>query len=54
MNVKNHEIYSDKFALRVLHLKSLEDESIEKEPANLYYWAKLFKATTWEELKFNV
>lgn len=51
MNVKNHEIYSDKFILRVLHLKSLENDSIEKEPADLFYWAKLFKATTWEELK---
>ena len=51
MNVKNHEIYSDKFILRVLNLKTLEDNSIEKEPADLYYWAKLFKATTWEEIK---
>ena len=51
MNVKNHEIYSDKFVLRMLNLKSLEDDSIEKKPADLYYWAKLFKATTWEELK---
>ena len=51
MNAKNHEIYSDKFVLRVLNLKSLEDDSIEKKPADLYYWAKLFKATTWEELK---
>lgn len=51
MNVKNHEIYSDKFVLRVLHLTSLENDSIEKKPADLYYWAKLFKATTWEEIK---
>lgn len=51
MNVKNHEIYSDKFVLRVLNLKTLEDDSIEKEPVDLYNWAKLFKATTWEELK---
>ena len=51
MNVNNHEIYSDKFVLRVLNLKTLEDDSIEKEPADLYYWAKLFKATTWEEIK---
>ena len=53
MNTKNHEIYSDKFVLRVLNLKSLEDASIAKEPADLYYWdwAKLFKTTTWEELK---
>ena len=37
--------------LRVLHLKSLENDSIKKEPADLYYWAKLFKATTWEDIK---
>ena len=36
MNVKNHEIYSDKFVLRVLNLKTLEDDSIEKEPADLF------------------
>lgn len=51
MNTKNHEIYSDKFVLRMLNLKSLEDDSIKKEPSELYYWAKLFKATTWEELE---
>ena len=51
MNVKTHEIYSDKFVLRVLNLKALEEDSIAKEPADLYYWARLFKATTWEELK---
>ena len=51
INVKNHEIYSDKLVLRVLNLKTLEDDLIEKEPADLYYWAKLFKATTWEEIK---
>ena len=51
MNVNNHEIYSDKFVLRVLNLKSLENDSIEKEPTDLYYWAKLFKAATWEEIK---
>ena len=51
MNVRNHEFYSDKFILRVLNLKTLEDDSIKKEPADLYHWAKLFKATTWEEIK---
>ncbi len=51
MNVKNHEIYSDKFVLRVLNLKALEDDSIKKEPNDLYDWARLFKATTWEEIK---
>ncbi|MCM1179250.1 MAG: Rpn family recombination-promoting nuclease/putative transposase [Clostridium sp.] len=51
MNVKNHEIYSDKLSLRMLNLKSMEDDSIEKKPDDLYFWARLFKATTWEELK---
>ena len=51
INVRNHEIYSDKLVLRVLNLKTLEDDSIEKKPTDLYYWAKLFKATTWEEIK---
>ncbi len=51
MNVKTHEIYSDKFILRVLNLKSLDNDLIEKEPDELYFWARLFKATTWEELK---
>ena len=37
--------------LRVLNLKSLDDDNIVKEPSDLYYWAKLFKARTWEELK---
>ena len=51
LNTKNHEVYSDKFVLRVLNLKVLEDDSIIKEPVNLYEWALLFKAKTWEDLK---
>ncbi|MBR1931371.1 MAG: Rpn family recombination-promoting nuclease/putative transposase [Lachnospiraceae bacterium] len=70
-NTINHEVYSDKFVLRVLDLKVLEE--LEKTggevsvralfpnlpektivPANyqeLFEWARVFKATTWEELK---
>lgn len=51
MNRKNHEIYSDKMSIRVLNLKAIEDDSIDKEPKELYEWAKFFKATTWEEIK---
>ena len=51
MNTKNHEIYSDKFGINVLNLKAVEDDTIVKEPKELYEWAKLFKATTWEEIK---
>jgi flagellar biosynthesis/type III secretory pathway protein FliH len=35
----------------VLNLWSVDDDNIVKEPEDLYYWAKLFKAETWEELK---
>jgi predicted transposase/invertase (TIGR01784 family) len=51
LNVKNHEIYSDKFALRMLNLHVLDDDNVVKEPAELYHWAKVFKARTWEEIK---
>ena len=50
-NIRNHEIYSDKFSLNVLNLKTLEDDSIVKEPVDLYEWALLFKSETWEDLK---
>ena len=50
-NIKNHEIYSDKFILYVLNLTVIGDDTIIKEPLELYQWALLFKATTWEELK---
>ena len=51
LNVKNHECYSSKISLRVLNLKTLEDDRIEKKPDELYNWARMFKARTWEELK---
>lgn len=50
-NIRNHEIYSDKFILYVLNLTVIGDDTITKEPLDLYQWALLFKATTWEELK---
>ena len=50
LNTKNHEVYSDKFVLRVLNLSQIENVT-EECKNDLYYWAKLFKATTWEEIK---
>ncbi|MBQ8913276.1 MAG: Rpn family recombination-promoting nuclease/putative transposase [Lachnospiraceae bacterium] len=50
LNTKTHEVYSDKFSLRVLNLNKL-DNIFDEEKDDLYYWAKLFKATTWEEIK---
>ncbi len=51
LNVNNHELYSSKFGINVLNLKAVEDDSVTKDLGDLYEWAKLFKATTWEEIK---
>lgn len=51
MNVKNHHIYTDKFVLSVVNLKHVKLATQEDREWKLDYWAALFKATTWEELK---
>jgi len=51
LNVKNHHTYSDKFVLSVVDLSQIELATEADEACGLTYWARLFKATTWEELK---
>lgn len=53
LNVSNHKEYSSKFEIRVLSLNQLENATQEEkdDPNGLYRWARLFKASTWEELK---
>ncbi|MDE6635379.1 MAG: Rpn family recombination-promoting nuclease/putative transposase [Lachnospiraceae bacterium] len=51
MNIKNHHIYSDKFILGVVDLTKIDMASEDDRAYHLDYWAKLFKATTWEEIK---
>ena len=51
MNQKNHNIYSDKLLLSVLDLNQIELAVDEDKEYQLHYWAALFKAETWEELK---
>lgn len=51
MNVKNHAIYSDKFILSVIDLTQIELATEEDKENQLDYWASLFKATTWEDIK---
>lgn len=51
LNVKNHQIYSDKFRLSVLDLTHIELATEEDKQFHIDYWASLFKATTWEEIK---
>jgi len=50
-NIKNHRTYSDKFVLSVVDLNHIKLATEEDEACGLVYWARLFKAKTWEELK---
>lgn len=51
INVKNHRIYSDKLALYVVDLTHTDLASDEDREWQIDFWAKLFKTTTWEELR---
>ena len=51
MNIKNYKIYSDKLQIYVLNLNQINYATEEDKAYNIDYWAKLFKATTWEDLK---
>ena len=51
MNVKTHYVYSGKFVLRVINLSQIELATDEDKAFQIDYWARLFKADTWEELK---
>ena len=51
MNIKNHQIYNDKFELRVLQLKQANLATKKEIASGLAHWAALFKASTWEEIK---
>lgn len=49
-NLNTEHKYSDKMSIRVLELNQLENEDNEYEMPELYNWARLFKAKTWEEM----
>jgi predicted transposase/invertase (TIGR01784 family) len=51
MNVKNLNIYSDKFTLGVVDLTHIELATDEDKTFGIDKWAELFKTGTWEELK---
>lgn len=51
MNVKNHHIYSHKLQIHVLELNQTELATEEDRQYEIDRWAKLFKATTWEDLR---
>ena len=45
------KIFSSKFKLSVVDLKHIELATDEDKAFQIDYWARLFKAKTWEELK---
>lgn len=51
LNVKNHTLYSDKIQLSVLDLNHIHLATEEDKLHQIDYWASLFKAITWEEIK---
>ena len=51
MNVKNHHVFSDNFVLNVLDLTQIKLATDEDRLCELDYWAELFKAKTWEDLR---
>ena len=52
INVNNHsQVYSDKFTLSVVDLTQIEKATEEDKSSKIDYWARLFKAQTWEELQ---
>ena len=51
LNEKTHAAYSDKFILRVVNLKQIDSATDEDRANRINYWARLFTATTWEEIK---
>ncbi len=51
LNVKNHHLYSDNLTLSVVDLSHIDLATEEDKKYHIDYWAKLIKATTWEEIK---
>ena len=51
MNTKNHRIYNDKFKLSVVDLSQIELATEEDKAYHIDFWARLFKAKTWEDIK---
>lgn len=50
MNVKSHKVYNDNFILSVIDLSHIDLATDEDKRYQIDYWAKLFKAATWEEI----
>lgn len=51
MDVKTHHVYSDKLSLNVLNLRYLDKVPETERQTDLFKWAGIFRARTWEDLK---
>ncbi len=51
LNIKNHEVYNDKFILSVLSLKQIELATEEDKAWEIDKWSRLFSAKTWRDIK---
>jgi len=52
INIKHHsQVYSDKFTLSVVDLTQIDNATEDDKSSKIDYWARLFKAKTWEELQ---
>ncbi len=52
ININNHsQVFSDKFTLSVVDLTQINKSTEEDKSSKIDYWARLFKAQTWEELQ---
>lgn len=51
LNTKTHALYSDKLRLCVVDLTKIDMATEEDRAYHIDYWASLFKAATWEEIK---
>lgn len=50
-NTKQAHIFSRNFSIRMLNLNQLDNVPESERTSELYFWACLFKATTWEEIR---
>lgn len=51
INTRNYQIYSDSLSLYVADLSRIDLATEEDMQLHIDRWARLFKATTWEEIK---
>ena len=51
INIKNDQKYSDSLTLHVVDLSHIELATAEDKRYHIHEWARLFKATTWEEIR---